>query len=50
METVKVRKKQSVRKKEDPDESRYEDMLELYTMVPPSPHVLKKKRKKKRSL
>jgi len=49
METVKFRIKQSVRKKEDPDESRYKEMLELYTMVPPSPHVLRKKGKKKKS-
>jgi len=49
METVKIRMKQSVRKKEDTDESRFREMLETYTMVPPSPYVLKKRRKKKRS-
>lgn len=48
METKKIRKKQSVRKKEDPDDIRLIKMLDLYTMVPPSPYVLKK-RKKKRS-
>ena len=33
-----------IRKKETPDEE-FERMLELYTMVPPSPKVVKKKRK-----
>ncbi len=48
METKKIKKNQSDRKKESPDERRSTDMLELYTIVPPSPYVLKK-RKKKRS-
>jgi hypothetical protein len=29
----------------DKDDERFEEMLESYTMVPPSPHVLKRKKK-----
>lgn len=46
MKTRKGKQRLTVREKDDTEE-RLREMLELYTMVPPSPYVLKKRRKKK---